>query len=204
MLSKIYTALIHYPVLGRDGKIITTAVTNLDIHDIARSSRTYNVKKYYVVTHLPAQKDIVTRVLGYWTEGFGKKYNPSRSEALSIVELKSYIEEVIDEIEKEEGEKPIIMFTSAKRRSNTITFEEGRKIVLSTERPILLLFGTGWGMPKELEDICDYSLEPLRSKSDFNHLSVRAAVAIVLDRLIGESGFDDSSVVKSTADILEN
>jgi len=44
MLDKIYTALIHYPVLGRDGRIITTAVTNLDIHDIARSSRTYNIK----------------------------------------------------------------------------------------------------------------------------------------------------------------
>ena len=96
MLNKIYTALIHYPVLGRDGKIITTAVTNLDIHDIARSSRTYNIKKYYVVTHLPAQQDIVRRVLGYWTEGFGKTYNPSRSDALSIVELMPYIEDVLE------------------------------------------------------------------------------------------------------------
>lgn len=187
MLNKIYTALIHYPVLGRDGKIITTAVTNLDIHDIARSSRTYNIKKYYVVTHLPAQQDIVRRVLGYWTEGFGKTYNPSRSDALSIVELRSYIEDVIEEIEKEEGQKPIIMFTSAKRRPNAVTFQQGREIILSAQKPVLLLFGTGWGMPKELENMCDYSLEPIRAQSDFNHLSVRAAVAIVLDRLIGES-----------------
>jgi hypothetical protein len=187
MLDKIYTALIHYPVLGRDGRIITTAVTNLDIHDIARSSRTYNIKKYYVVTHLPAQQDIVKKVLGYWTDGFGKTYNPNRSDALSIVELKSYLEDVIEEIEKNEGQKPIIMFTSAKVRPNTITYEEGRKIILNEQRPILLLFGTGWGMPKELEDMCDYSLEPIRGKSDFNHLSVRAAVAIILDRLIGES-----------------
>jgi len=187
MLDKIYTALVHYPVLGRDGRIITTAVTNLDIHDIARSSRTYNVKKYYVVTHLPAQQDIVKKVLGYWTEGFGKTYNPNRSDALSIVELKSYVEDVIKDIEKIEGQKPITIFTSAKIRPNTITYEEGRRIILNETKPVLLLFGTGWGMAKELEDMCDYSLEPVRAKSDFNHLSVRAAVAIILDRLIGEA-----------------
>lgn len=187
MLSKVYVALIHYPVLGRDGRIITTAVTNLDIHDIARTSRTYNVKRYYVVTHLPAQQDIVRKVIGYWTEGFGKTYNPNRSDALSIVELKSYLEDVIAAIEQEEGARPIIMFTSAKVRPNTITYEEGRRIILETERPVLLLFGTGWGMPKELEEMCDYSLEPVRGKGDFNHLSVRAAVAIILDRLIGEN-----------------
>uniref|UniRef100_A0A7C4GE92 RNA methyltransferase n=1 Tax=Fervidobacterium thailandense TaxID=1008305 RepID=A0A7C4GE92_9BACT len=187
MLSKVYVALIHYPVLGRDGRIITTAVTNLDIHDIARTSRTYNVKRYYVVTHLPAQQDIVRKVIGYWTEGFGKTYNPNRSDALSIVELKSYLEDVIAAIEHEEGARPIIIFTSAKVRSDTITYEEGRRIILETERPVLLLFGTGWGMPKELEEMCDYSLEPVRGKGDFNHLSVRAAVAIILDRLIGEN-----------------
>jgi len=187
MLDKIYTALVHYPVLGRDGRIITTAVTNLDIHDIARSSRTYNVKKYYVVTHLPAQQDIVKKVLGYWTEGFGKTYNPNRSDALSIVELKSYVEDAIEDVEKIEGQKPITLFTSAKIRPNTITYEEGRRIILNEAKPVLLLFGTGWGMAKELEDMCDYSLEPVRAKSDFNHLSVRAAVAIILDRLIGEA-----------------
>lgn len=191
MLDKIYTALIHYPILGRDGRIITTAVTNLDIHDIARSSRTYNIKKYYVITHLPAQQDIVKKVLRYWTEGFGKTYNPDRSDALSIVDLKSYLEEAVEDIEKIEGQKPILMFTSAKVRPNTITYEEGRKIILTDKRPTLIIFGTGWGMAKELEDMCDYSLEPIRGKSDFNHLSVRAAVAIILDRLIGEDVLEE-------------
>ena len=187
MLNKIYIALIHYPILGRDGKIISTAVTNLDIHDIARTSRTYKLKKYYLVTNLPAQQDIVKKVLDYWRNGFGKEYNPNRSEALSLVELRSYYEDVIEEIEKVESEKPIVMFTSAKKRNNTITFEEGKKIILETEKPVLLLFGTGWGMPDEILSKCDYALEPVRANSDFNHLSVRAAVAIILDRLIGEN-----------------
>ncbi|QTA37747.1 RNA methyltransferase [Thermosipho ferrireducens] len=187
MLNKIYVALIHYPILGRDGKIISTAVTNLDIHDIARTSRTYKIKKYFVVTNLPAQQDIVKKVLHYWREDFGAQYNPSRSEALSLVELKSYYEDVIDEIVKNEGEHPIIMFTSAKWRDNTITFEKGKEIILETKKPVLILFGTGWGMPDEILSKCDYALEPVRGKSDFNHLSVRAAVAIILDRLIGEN-----------------
>ncbi|ABR31636.1 hypothetical protein SU69_09095 [Thermosipho melanesiensis] len=187
MLSKIYLSLLHYPILGRDGKIISTAVTNLDIHDIARTSRTYKLKRYYLVTNLPAQQDIVKKVLNYWLNGFGKEYNPNRSEALSLVKLVGYFEDVIDDIKNVESKKPIIMFTSAKWRDNTITFEEGRKIILETSRPVLILFGTGWGMPDEILEQCDYALEPVRGRSDFNHLSVRAAVAIILDRLIGEN-----------------
>jgi hypothetical protein len=187
MLNKIYIALIHYPVLGRDRKIVSSAVTNLDVHDISRTARTYNIKRYYVVTNLPAQQDIVRRVIKYWTEGFGLEYNPNRAEALKLVRLKPYIEEVVEEIEKEEGSKPILVFTSAKKRENSINFEEMRKVVLNEERPILILFGTSWGLPNEILSMCDLVLEPVRARTDFNHLSVRAAVAIILDRIIGEN-----------------
>jgi len=187
MLSKIYVALIHYPVLGRDGKIVSSAVTNLDVHDISRTSRTYNIKRFYVVTNLPAQQDIVRRVINYWTKGFGLNYNPNRAEALSLVRLKSYIEEVVEEIEKEEGIKPLLVFTSAKKRPNSVSFEKMREFVLKEERPILILFGTSWGLPNEIFEMCDIILEPVRASADFNHLSVRAAVAIILDRIIGEN-----------------
>jgi len=187
VLNKIYIALIHYPVLGRDGKIVSSAVTNLDVHDISRTSRTYNIKRFYVVTNLPAQQDIVKRVIRYWTEGFGLKYNPNRAEALRLVRLKSYIEEVVEEIEEEEKMKPLLVFTSAKRRENSISFERMKELVLREERPILILFGTSWGLPNEILQISDVILEPVRTYSDFNHLSVRAAVAIILDRIIGEN-----------------
>ncbi len=187
MLDKVYIALIHYPVLGRDRKIVSSAVTNLDVHDIARTARTYGIKGYYIVTNLKAQQDIVRKVLKFWNEGFGAGYNPSRKEALTLVKVKSYLEEVIEDIENREGRKPILMFTSAKKRENTISYEKGREIILNSEKPVLILFGTSWGLPEEIRRICDYALEPVRAKSDYNHLSVRAAAAIIIDRLIGES-----------------
>ena len=186
MLNKIYVALIHYPVLGRDGKIVSSAVTNLDVHDIARTSRTYDIKRYYIVTNLKAQQDIVRKVLKFWTEDFGSYYNPSRKDALSIVKLKSYLEEVIEDIEKDEGQKPLLFFTSAKKRENSLTFKQASDLIKKTEKPVLILFGTSWGLAEEIRNICDYVIEPVRAVSDYNHLSVRAAVAIVLDRLIGE------------------
>lgn len=186
MLNDIRIALIHYPVLGKDGKIVSGAVTNLDVHDIARTARSYNIKKYYIVTNLPAQQEVVKAVLKYWVSGPGKEQNISRTEALQLVELKSYIEDVIETIEIETGKKPLMFFTSAKKRHNSISYEEGRKIVRATDRPVLVLFGTSWGMPQELLDMCDYVLEPVRARSDYNHLSVRAAAAIIIDRLIGE------------------
>ncbi|WP_367361474.1 RNA methyltransferase [Mesotoga sp.] len=186
MLNNIYLALIHYPVLGRHGNIVSSAVTNLDVHDIARTCRTYNIKGYFVVSNLPAQREIVDNVLNYWLEEFGREYNPSRSEALTVVKRASYIEDVIEEIDRIEGKKPVLIFTSAKKGIDRLTYEEMRKFIISSEKPHLLLFGTSWGLPKEIEKTCDYSLEPLRADSDFNHLSVRAAVAIILDRLIHE------------------
>ncbi|HAA82524.1 MAG TPA: hypothetical protein DCE06_04285, partial [Thermotoga naphthophila] len=86
-----------------------------------------------------------------------------------------------------EGERPLIFFTSAKKRENDISFEEGRRIIMETEKPVLILLGTGWGLPDEILEISDYVLEPIRAQSDFNHLSVRAAAAIIIDRLIGEN-----------------
>ncbi len=187
MLNNIYVAVLHYPMLGKDGKIVSTAIVNMDVHDIARTSRTYNIKRYYIVNNLSVQKQIVTRVLNYWTGGFGREYNPSRHEALRYVRLLSYYEDLLEEIEAENGQPPLKIFTSAKHRPNTVSYGEVQKIVLESEKPLLFLFGTGQGMPEEILETCEYSLEPIRGTSDYNHLSVRSAVAITLDRVINEN-----------------
>ena len=52
--------------------------------------------------------------------------------------------------------------------------------------PTLLLFGTGWGLADSILDRVDHCLAPIRGGSDYNHLSVRSAAAITLDRLFGD------------------
>jgi hypothetical protein len=56
-------ALVHHPVLDRRGDLVTTAVTNLDIHDIARAAKTYGAGCYYLVTPLVEQQRLVDRLL---------------------------------------------------------------------------------------------------------------------------------------------
>ncbi|WP_041081350.1 RNA methyltransferase [Thermotoga profunda] len=186
MLSDVRVALIHYPVLGKDGKIVSSAVTNLDVHDIARTARTYNLKKYYIVTNLRAQQEVVKTVLKYWIDSYGRERNFSRTQALELVEIKSYLEDVVESIKKETGMEPLKFFTSARKRENSLSYDQARNLIRKTERPVLILFGTSWGLANEVLQSCDYALEPIRAGSDYNHLSVRAAAAIIIDRLIGE------------------
>ncbi len=39
-MTDLYVALLHHPVLDKNGLVVTTALTTMDIHDIARSART--------------------------------------------------------------------------------------------------------------------------------------------------------------------
>jgi hypothetical protein len=54
-------------------------------------------------------------------------------------------------------------------------------------RPYLILLGTGWGLTETVFSQSDYVLEAVAGDSDYNHLSVRSAAAIILDRLIGRN-----------------
>lgn len=182
-----YAALFHSNVcIGEERAVGTTSVTSIDIHDIARSSRTYGIKNYFVVTPLADQQKIVQTLLDFWQTGFGVEYNKSRHDALKEVELKANLEEVVAAIEKKEGKKPLIVATSARGQEGIKTisfFDQG--LVWQQERPVLLVFGTGKGFSEEFLLGCDYLLAPVEGFSTFNHLSVRSAVAIVLDRWLG-------------------
>lgn len=169
--------------------MVTTSVTNLDIHDIARSSRTYGIKNYYIVHPSPTMKQLIKKVLNFWQEGYGASYNPDRKEAFKIVKLVSSLEEVIFDIEKLEGKKPLTISTDARIYSNTVSYNFLRNKIKEDSNPYLLLFGTGWGLTREVMESTSFILEPIYGPSDYNHLSVRSAVAIILDRLLGENWF---------------
>lgn len=183
--NKMYLGLVHSPILNKEGKIITTSVTNLDIHDIARSSRTFGFSGYHIITPLKKQHELVGRILDYWNTSEGLIYNPDRKDALSFIKLSNSIKEASAKIADIEGEKPFIVVTGANFKVSDGNVEKLKAKLCVDNKPMFLLFGTGWGLPALITDAADFRLEPIFGSSidGYNHLSVRSAVAIYLDRL---------------------
>lgn len=178
-------ALLHYPVLDKNGKVVTTAVTNIDIHDIARSARTYGVRRFFVVTPVEALRVLARRIIEHWETGFGATYNESRKDALSVVRLAPDLDGAILDVERETGMRPRLVGTSARGTGGETSFASYREELDECDRPQLLILGTGWGLAPEILDRAELQLEPIRGVGPYNHLSVRAAAAIILDRLLG-------------------
>ncbi|WP_456397396.1 RNA methyltransferase [Desulfurobacterium sp.] len=181
----VYVSIIHYPVYNKEKRIVATSLTTLDIHDIARSARTYGVKGYYIVQPIENHLWLANKLLSFWQGGHGREYNPKRWEALKLVKAVPYIEDAVSDIEKIEGRKPKIVSTSAKKCKRTVSFDFLRKEIAKDKYPYLICFGTGWGLTEEFIQSSDYILEPICGPTDYNHLSVRSAASIILDRLLG-------------------
>ena len=160
-------------------------MTNLDVHDIARSARTYGLQRYFVVSPIEAQHPVVQRIVDHWCSGAGKHRFPERGEAIALVHVCLSIDDAIAQIEAREGERPRLVVTSAKSGPDRSSYAEEAERLRTESRPTLLLFGTGHGLSDRVLQRADVFLEPIVGRTDFNHLSVRAAVAITLDRLFG-------------------
>lgn len=184
MGKRIYVALVHYPVTDKNGATIASAVTNLDLHDIARACRTYGAGRYYVVTPLDDQAELVDRILDHWVTGAGKAYNPERRRALELVRVARNFVEVVDDIAAAEGVRPVTVATTARKGRGTLSYRR-LKAILEDSAPVLLVFGTAWGLEEAFMAQLDFRLDALTGQSDYNHLSVRCAAAIILDRLVG-------------------
>lgn len=184
-MSALYLALVHHPIRNKLGELVTTSVTNLDIHDISRSSRTFGVQKYFIVTPLEEQHQLVKRILGHWEQDRSSAYNPDRHDALGVASLVASVEHACETIEQREGKRPILVATGANFERPTLTCQDFREKLNVDKTPYLLLFGTGWGLHATLLEQVEWLLEPLygASSDGYNHLSVRSAVAIYLDRL---------------------
>lgn len=181
-----YVVLMHDQVfVGPQAQEGKTSVTSIDIHDIARSTKTFGVEQFFIVTPLEDQQKIVKTLLDFWQTGVGVEYNPKRHEALKDVAVLSNFDDVVAQIEKKEGKLPLIVTTSAKLwPEKTISFHE-QGMVWQHDRPVLFVFGTGQGLSDSMMNRADFVLMPILGLSDFNHLSVRSAVATVLDRWMG-------------------
>ena len=224
LASRTHLALVHHPVVDRTGKLVTTSLTNLDIHDLARSTYTYGLAAYHIVTPIASQREKADHIAGLWletpsgpTEGATSdvpsrppggaasdggrrdqgRDNParkppatgSRAGALALVRTADSVEAAIADIAAEHGRPPIVVATSARRESfpqaaRRTPAELAAELALDPA-PLLLLLGTGWGLADTLIPSVSRVLAPIEGASDWNHLSVRSAGAILLDRLFG-------------------
>ena len=180
-------ALLHHPVINKSGETIGSAVTNLDLHDIARACRTYGIKKYFVATPYDDQHELIKEIIDHWQNGHGAGYNPARKEALSIVRAAHSLNEIVETIKTDHnGQAPYLVMTSARKQTNTISYSDLRSHLEQKISPVLLVFGTAHGLAEEVMTRADGFLPPIDGGSDYNHLSVRSAVSIIIDRLLGK------------------
>jgi hypothetical protein len=184
-MSSLYLGLVHHPIRNKIDELVTTSVTNLDIHDISRSCRTFGVERYFIITPLAEQHKLVQRILGHWSEDKSSAYNPDRHEALKQTELQNSIADAVAAITAIEGQAPKLVATGANFETFDLKSDQLNERLKFDKTPYFLLFGTGWGLHKTVLETVDHFLEPLfgASSDGYNHLSVRSAVAIYLDRL---------------------
>jgi len=183
-------ALLHQDMISRDGSIVTTSLTMIDVHDIARSAATYGIRTVYIVHPSPHLRSLARTLTTHWTAGYGSTYNPNRSEALGAVSVVACLDEVLlDLSSRASGKPPRLIATSAKTAGaaknggGRMAFGEIFSLMNYEENPYVLMLGTGHGMSEALLARADYCLEPINGPTSYNHLSVRSACAIMLDRL---------------------
>lgn len=177
--------LLHEGMVDKHGAPVTTSLTLIDLHDIARSARTYGVHSVYIAHPAPAMRKLARTLKRHWDGGFGASYNPNRREALGTVKIVNDLDEAIADIDARTGALPTLIATSAREGEARVHFPELRTQLEQCNTHMLMMLGTGWGMGPELLSRAQLFLEPVRGAGDYNHLSVRSACAIMLDRLLG-------------------
>ena len=181
-----YVMEVHYPVLDKRGEKSSTAITGMDLHDIARACRTYGIKKYLLVTPIAQQREMAKRIAGHWTSGWGADYNPDRREAFSTLKIFASVQKALAWAEEKEKKPVFKIATTAKRHEGAQHWLTLKREILRRDHSPLFIFGTGWGLHDEVMDMADAVMTPIcGGKDGWNHLSVRSAVSITLDRFFG-------------------
>lgn len=184
-MRRVAAALVHYPVLDRQGSVVTSAITNLDLHDIARSARTYGLSDYFVVHPVAAQRELAERVRQHWISGSGARRIPDRTPAMELLRVVPSLEAVLVEL----GGRSAVEIWVTSARAGTgqnLTFTQAHARLREPGPTVLIVFGTGWGLAPQVHELADIQVEPIASLAPdrFNHLSVRAAAAIIFDRVL--------------------
>ena len=184
--------LVHYPVSLGPKKIGASSLTNLDIHDIARISRSYAMGSFYPVTPLHDQLRVLEEILRHWTRGPGGVGNADRAQALGLVQPATSLEEAVAHMTAQHGTRPRLVASSAVWPAKGKASQPGRMPMTPRDvrrwcdqGPVMLCLGTAQGLAPEVLEQCEGTLRPVRFLG-YNHLSVRSAAAILADRILGD------------------
>lgn len=184
--------LVHYPVSLGPKKIGASSLTNLDIHDIARISRSYAMGSFYPVTPLRDQLRVLEEILRHWTRGPGGTGNADRAQALGLVQPATSLEEAVAHMTAQHGTRPRLVASSAVWPAKGKASQPGRMPMTPRDvrrwcdqGPVMLCLGTAQGLAPEVLEQCEGTLRPVRFLG-YNHLSVRSAAAILADRILGD------------------
>jgi hypothetical protein len=183
-VRRLSVALVHHPVLDAKREAGTSTLTTIDVHDLSRSARTYGCESLYIVHPIEAQRTLAHRIVDHWTHGSSAKRIPDRKDALAIVRVVDTLEEAA----AASGEGTRLWVTAARALGAAMPWPAARAELATEGPPVLLVFGTSWGLAPAVVESAHALLEPIRGVGGWNHLSVRAACAIALDRLRGGSG----------------
>ncbi len=184
--STLSIGILHYPVYNKNKEVVITSITTSSLHDISRTAKTYGIDNVYIITPLKAQQELVRRLIAHWQIGYGAEYNPTRKEALQDLIIVNNFGECLQDVTQKYGQRPVRIVTSANiQKKKNIAYQELYQRIKTTSQPHLIIFGTGWGIEKNLIESMDLAIKPIygQGQGDYNHLSVRAAVAIILDRI---------------------
>jgi hypothetical protein len=198
--NNLAIALVHYPVYNKHHEVVTSALTNLDQHDIARSSKTFGLDRFYIVTPSEEQRKLAERISGHWQHGWGADYNPDRRQALDIVRVTPTVASAAADFQTGFSKPVKIVVTGASQRSGSIALVAFRTLLQEADQPYLLMLGTGWGLTEEIFSTADLILKPIAGNGLYNHLSVRSAAAIMLDRL---KGVEREEIQTNTPSIIQ-
>lgn len=183
MRGNIYLALMHHPVLDRNSKKVTSALTNLDIHDLSRLAKTYGLAKIFIVTPDVKQQELAEKIMDHWVKGWGASYNSDRKEAMNTVKIVESVEAIKAELNGR-SDKALFIATSAKKLPGCVSFSGLGEELSNTDGDAVILLGTAHGLSQEVFDFSDRILEPIDMGRGYNHLSVRSAASIIIDRLL--------------------
>ena len=143
-MGTVYLAIIHYPVLDKRGDTVATSLTNLELHDVARSCMTFGVELCYIVTPLRKQTWIAEKLIEHWASGYGALYNPDRAQALTKIKIVGDIEEMMKEIRA--AGNPVVIGTSSRQGSEIVKYEELRSMDSERRQAFSSTFRHGLGV----------------------------------------------------------